>query len=650
MALTHDVNGFDPSSPHSSCGGAESFKGTPDTRLTSFSPDEKPAKTSCITELTGKPWAGTKPSQFPVGIVGKTPSIGDKDPFVTVYSRARTTSLLSPTASAFHPFSAQSELSEGLTNSMSTSRGSNASNLASHESSIPQFVQIMSPGHALRLGDIISYLEVSTSSATVVHDNIHRARLVCEALRIAGDQWLRHTAVTSPTLQVSILAFSPVPGALDVVHTQGIILQLLQSRGEVVGYQSPQRSSGLIVYAAFAEYASPADAYSAVAAYNGCLFEDIIVHLSILQGHDTPPSSAMHDSTSVLSPVVERNLDQSMQELTLGKHTPASQLVPSPTVPPIGPSQQYPPTRLQVQQPYTMWPIICHAPFQSNMAAYRLDNGHQNAIPSSPASVNYQFMATLATGTSNAQVVPIPDDFCQPRTMPAYPRPDIRRQHASRVNRMSLYGVASHHNHVDVGRIREGTDVRTTIMLRNIPNKVDQAMLKRIVDDSSWGKYDFMYLRIDFANDCNVGYAFINFVDFVNARGNQRWNCFKSDKVAEISYATIQGKDCLVQKFRNSSVMLEAAHYRPKLFYTSNGPVPELAGQEEPFPQPDNQSKMKRSCENAEHVGLFTPNAGQHFRDEQRRRRSQYDRGTRLAALEEHEFETANESYMHYSR
>lgn len=40
------------------------------------------------------------------------------------------------------------------------------------------------------------------------------------------------------------------------------------------------------------------------------------------------------------------------------------------------------------------------------------------------------------------------------------------------------------------------------IMLRNIPNKVDQAMLKGIIDESSWGKYDFMYLRIDFANDC----------------------------------------------------------------------------------------------------------------------------------------------------
>ena len=39
-------------------------------------------------------------------------------------------------------------------------------------------------------------------------------------------------------------------------------------------------------------------------------------------------------------------------------------------------------------------------------------------------------------------------------------------------------------------------------------------------------------------------------------------------------------------------------------------------------------------------LGLFAPRAGQHFRDEQRRRRSQYDRGTRLAEMEDaHDFE-----------
>ncbi|RSL57505.1 hypothetical protein CEP54_008248 [Fusarium duplospermum] len=29
----------------------------------------------------------------------------------------------------------------------------------------------------------------------------------------------------------------------------------------------------------------------------------------------------------------------------------------------------------------------------------------------------------------------------------------------------------------------------------------------------------------------------------------------------------------------------------------------QLIGREEPFPGPDNHSKMKRSCENAEHIG-----------------------------------------------
>ncbi|RMD41465.1 hypothetical protein DV735_g3673, partial [Chaetothyriales sp. CBS 134920] len=165
---------------------------------------------------------------------------------------------------------------------------------------------------------------------------------------------------------------------------------------------------------------------------------------------------------------------------------------------------------------------------------------------------------------------------------------------------------------IDVQRIELGLDVRTTVMLRNIPNRVTSLTLKEILDETSHGTYDFMYLRIDFANNCNVGYAFINFVDplaiipFAEAHQGKRWNAFNSDKIAEISYATIQGRENLIEKFRNSSVMLEHPDFRPKLFYTGHGAG---AGQEEPFPGPNNLQKMRRSVENAEHVGLYRPSA-----------------------------------------
>lgn len=62
---------------------------------------------------------------------------------------------------------------------------------------------------------------------------------------------------------------------------------------------------------------------------------------------------------------------------------------------------------------------------------------------------------------------------------------------------------------------------------------------------------------------------------------------FNSDKKCSLSYANIQGKDALVKKFKNSTVMFEQRNYRPKLYY-SNGPN---RGKEQDFPKPDIQSK-----------------------------------------------------------
>lgn len=201
--------------------------------------------------------------------------------------------------------------------------------------------------------------------------------------------------------------------------------------------------------------------------------------------------------------------------------------------------------------------------------------------------------------------------------------------------------------HVHIENIESGRDVRTTIMLRNVPNRMAHDQLKVIIDQSSRGHYDFSYLRIDFGNNCNVGYAFVNFVrpeliiPFMEARVGKPWDIEIPDKLAEVSYATIQGQDCLIQKFRNSSVMQEYAGFRPKVYYTIDSddiPPGSKPGDEKPFPAPDNPSKLQRSIDNAMTQGLYGPRNGMQSRDE-RRRRSQFDRGTPRAIMEEAHFD-----------
>lgn len=86
-------------------------------------------------------------------------------------------------------------------------------------------------------------------------------------------------------------------------------------------------------------------------------------------------------------------------------------------------------------------------------------------------------------------------------------------------------------------QVSKGMDKRTTIMVRNIPNKYTQTMLLQEIDSSYRGAYDFFYLPIDFKNKCNVGYAFINFMDyrrivpFFREFNAQRWKNFNSEKV-----------------------------------------------------------------------------------------------------------------------
>ena len=164
-------------------------------------------------------------------------------------------------------------------------------------------------------------------------------------------------------------------------------------------------------------------------------------------------------------------------------------------------------------------------------------------------------------------------------------------------------------NVVDISRIQSGQDKRTTLLIRNIPNRVNFRDLKDALDVVIKGEYDFLCkyntffsasmmdiltqdfelqadLRFDFENHCNVGYAFISFpnveaiIKFYGEFQGRKWTKFNSEKICQLAYAKIQGKDCLIQKFQRSRVMQQNPDYRPHIYYTEGS----LKGQEQMFP------------------------------------------------------------------
>ncbi|CAE7501728.1 mei2 [Symbiodinium natans] len=127
----------------------------------------------------------------------------------------------------------------------------------------------------------------------------------------------------------------------------------------------------------------------------------------------------------------------------------------------------------------------------------------------------------------------------------------------------------------------------TTIMLRNLPAKFSQQSMLQLLNDNGFqGKYDFVYLPMDFRNGTNLGYAFVNTLTHQDAleamdayQGFTGW-ADGSDKVCEVSWAhPHQGLEEHVERYRNSPVMhpVTPEEYKPMVFAN---------GQRVPFPAP----------------------------------------------------------------
>ena len=68
-------------------------------------------------------------------------------------------------------------------------------------------------------------------------------------------------------------------------------------------------------------------------------------------------------------------------------------------------------------------------------------------------------------------------------------------------------------NQINLMNIFLCEDNRTTLMIKNIPNKYTISSFLEEINIYFKHTYDVFYLPIDYVNKCNLGFAFINFVE-----------------------------------------------------------------------------------------------------------------------------------------
>ena len=115
-------------------------------------------------------------------------------------------------------------------------------------------------------------------------------------------------------------------------------------------------------------------------------------------------------------------------------------------------------------------------------------------------------------------------------------------------------------NKIHLESVLRQKDKRTTIMIRHIPNKYTLKLFSDEINKCFYNKYDVLYLPVDTDNHCNLGFGFINFVepvhiiDFYDRYCGKKWEKFNSDKICELAYAKVQGKEELIKHITQSGV------------------------------------------------------------------------------------------------
>ena len=113
-------------------------------------------------------------------------------------------------------------------------------------------------------------------------------------------------------------------------------------------------------------------------------------------------------------------------------------------------------------------------------------------------------------------------------------------------------GIEEINLNLDINKVISLEDKRTTIMIKNIPNKFNKDLLLSIINQNFKGTYDLFILPTDVNKYKNFGYAFINFTCsyyipyFYYMFNGKMWSSTNSKKVCELTYSKVQGRNNLL--------------------------------------------------------------------------------------------------------
>ncbi len=182
-----------------------------------------------------------------------------------------------------------------------------------------------------------------------------------------------------------------------------------------------------------------------------------------------------------------------------------------------------------------------HEHDQSTYSNYSLPHGQKKSIYS-----NSSGLYGVSTNDSDYSIVS--NSSLLERNSIFEPRPSIKKFDIN----------------VDIKKVICLEDRRTTLMIKNIPNKFTREMILGLINKNFKGAYDLFILPSDANRYKNFGYAFINFTCsyyvpyFYFLFNGKKWSCTNSQKVCEITYSKIQGKNNLL------------THYSHKIIFYNN--------------------------------------------------------------------------------